>query len=39
MKNILKIQDYVSFQNLAFFGLIILAYQNFETTLYMIVIL
>ena len=31
MKNILKIQDYVSFQNLAFFGLRILAYQNFET--------
>ena len=31
MKNILKIQDYLSFQNLAFFALIILAYQNFET--------
>ncbi len=31
MKHILKLQDYLSFQNLAFFGLIILAYQNFET--------
>tara|TARA_Y100001970_G_C14153887_1_gene814364 strand:- start:784 stop:1032 length:249 start_codon:yes stop_codon:yes gene_type:complete len=31
MKNILRIQNYLSFQNLTFFGLIILAYQNYET--------
>ena len=30
MKNILKFQYYLNFQNLTFFGLIILAYQNFE---------
>ena len=31
MKNILRIQNYLSFQNLTFFGLVILAYQNYET--------
>ena len=30
MKNILRIQNYLSFQNLTF-GLVILAYQNYET--------
>ena len=31
MKNILKLQNYLNFQNLTFFGLVILAYQNYET--------
>ena len=31
MKNILKTQNYLSFQNLTFFSLLILAYQNYET--------
>ena len=31
MKNVLRIQNYLSFQNLTFFGLVILAYQNYET--------
>ena len=31
MKNILKFQNYLNFQNLTFFGLLILAYQNFES--------
>ncbi len=31
MKNILRIQNYLNFQNLTFFGLLILAYQNYET--------
>ena len=31
MKNILKFQNYLNFQNLTFFGLVILAYQNYET--------
>ena len=31
MKNILRIQGYLNFRNLTFFGLVILAYQNYET--------
>jgi len=31
MKNMLRIQGYLNFRNLAFFGLLILAYQNYET--------
>ena len=31
MKNILRIQGYLNFRNLTFFGLLILAYQNYET--------
>ena len=31
MKNVLRIQNYLNFQNLTFFGLVILAYQNYET--------
>jgi|TARA_B100000902_G_C27290819_1_gene907047 hypothetical protein len=31
MKNMLRIQGYLNFRNLTFFGLVILAYQNYET--------
>tara|TARA_Y100001958_G_C21237187_1_gene563915 strand:- start:200 stop:445 length:246 start_codon:yes stop_codon:yes gene_type:complete len=31
MKNILRLQGYLNFRNLTFFGLVILAYQNYET--------
>ena len=31
MKNLLKFQNYLNFQNLTFIGLLILAYQNYET--------
>ncbi len=31
MKNMLTIQGYLNFRNLTFFGLVILAYQNYET--------
>ncbi len=31
MKNMLRIQGYLNFRNLTFFGLLILAYQNYET--------
>ncbi|MDG2342650.1 MAG: hypothetical protein ACJZ0Y_01705 [Cytophagales bacterium] len=31
MKNLLRYQYYLNFQNLTFFGLLILAYQNYET--------
>jgi len=31
MKNLLRYQYYLKFQNLTFFGLLILAYQNYET--------
>ena len=31
MKNILRYRSYLSFQNLTFIGLIILAYQNYES--------
>ena len=31
MKNLLRYRGYLSFQNLTFFGLIILAYQNHES--------
>ena len=31
MKNLLRYRSYLSFQNLTFFGLIILAYQNHES--------
>ena len=31
MKNLLRYQYYLNFQNLIFFGLLILAYQNYET--------
>ena len=31
MKNLLKFQNYLNFQNLTFICLLILAYQNYET--------
>lgn len=31
MKNMLRLQGYLNFRNLTFFGLVILAYQNYET--------